>query len=135
MEIKKWLYYTVFVGALPILIRLFICLLLRNASWTDALNPMDFIFWSLTLSLSNINQLNNLKANPKVNSSFKEDRSWWNVVIIIFIVSDIAACNIKDLTGDQLIDTSAVWIVTIIMSVISFCYSLYITYKLKIKEA
>lgn len=131
MEFRRWIYYTVMVGALPMVVRFLICALMTNVSWSYAFNPIDFEFWSLTLSLSNINILGELKNNKNKQASFKTDSYWWNIVTIIFIVLIIAICNMEDMMRINILNLKAVWVATLLLSFFALFYSIYINYKLK----
>lgn len=42
MTTKRWFYYTVIVGALPLIIRCFILLFMKDSNWRMFINPIDF---------------------------------------------------------------------------------------------
>jgi hypothetical protein len=62
MKKKRWLYYTVIVGALPFIIRVVVFLFMASHDWTFLCNAIDFVFLGLTLNLTNVNELNSLRV-------------------------------------------------------------------------
>ena len=74
----KWLIYTVLVGLIPILIRLFIYFVINNNS-IDLLSASDFISLGLVIHISIINEIEHFEYS---------DTSWktiTNGMSIVFI--------------------------------------------------
>ena len=71
MRKTKWIIYTVLIGLMPFLIRLFVFMLSANREWGLLFNPVDFIFLGLTLNLTNLNELNNEKLEPILKLKFE----------------------------------------------------------------
>ena len=61
MKKNRWLYYTVCVAALPIAIRIIVFLLMAKQDLSVLVNAVDFVYFGLTLNLSNMNELNSLR--------------------------------------------------------------------------
>ena len=57
MKKSRWLYYTVGVAALPIIVRIIVFILMTHKDWAVLVNAVDFVFFGLTLNLSNMNEL------------------------------------------------------------------------------
>lgn len=52
----KWMFYTVVVGLIPIIVRLFVCLITNNNSM-NLLVPSDIIVFGLVLHISTLNEI------------------------------------------------------------------------------
>lgn len=63
---KRWLLYTIIVGSLPFVIRLIVIFLSKGHNWGLLWNPIDFVFWGLTLNISNINEISHKKKNREI---------------------------------------------------------------------
>jgi len=88
MKRNRWLYYTVGVAALPIAIRIIVFLLMVNHDLSVLVNAVDFVYFGLTLNLSNINELNSLrikKGNKVISENDREKLSSWSIYAIIVL--------------------------------------------------
>lgn len=126
---NRWFRYTVIVGALPIIVRLFICMYLKDKTWDFALCSIDFIFLGLTLNLTNLNEINLLKDKPELSATFKEDKQWWSVIAIIFLAINLGSQYFCDIQDKQILDPSALFWSSIILCAFSLIYSGSIIYK------
>jgi len=127
---NRWFHYTVIVGALPILVRLFICMYLKDKSWDFAFCSVDFIFLGLTLNLTNLNEINLLKDKPELSATFKEDKQWWSVITIIFLAVNLGSQYFCDIQDKQILDPSVVFWSSFALCAFSLLYSGNIIYKL-----
>lgn len=126
----RWFRYTVIVGALPIIVRLFICMYLKDKTWDFAFCSIDFIFLGLTLNLTNLTEINLLKDKPELSATFKEDKQWWSVITIIFLAINLGSQYFCDIQDKQILDPSALFLSSIILCAFSLIYSGSIIYKL-----
>jgi len=134
MKKNRWLFYTVGVSALPVLIRLVIFIMLTHKDWDALLNPVDFVFFGLTLNLSNINELNSLKIRKKSNNILDEHQKEillnWSIfaILILGIILGLTYIPIPIFNKNTLL-WSAVF-----LAVVSFFYSKSIINKINILE-
>ena len=121
MENKKikWLIYTVLVGLIPIISRLFVWMVTKEGS-LNPLSPSDFVAFGLVLHISNINEIEHFTST---------DRGWktaQNGISIAFIAlySVLFALTI---IGESIVDIQAITICTITLSLVSLLisYSVY----------
>ncbi|MQN17673.1 hypothetical protein [Segatella copri] len=116
---QKWLFYTCIVGALPILIRWFLMILMKEKSFDTAFVPIDFIFFGLTLSISNFNEINAERLECK-----KQDfNQFFTIMIIIFLAVDLGCLYFQDITTSSLLDINALKITSIFLSLTSLGFS------------
>lgn len=116
---QKWLFYTCIVGALPILIRWFLMILMKERSFDTAFVPIDFIFFGLTLSISNFNEIEAVQKRNK-----KQDfNHFFTIMIIIFLAVDLGCLYFQDLTASTLLDINALKITSIVLSLTSLGFS------------
>lgn len=92
MKKSNWIYYTVGVASLPILTRSLVFLLLNDKGGSSFYNIVDIIFFSLTLNLSNVYELNTLKTRQSRNKKdiLFDDKNRerffaWSLFIIIIL--------------------------------------------------
>lgn len=130
MKKTRWFYYTVIVGALPFLIRCFVLLYIQGTTWDMFFNPIDFVFFGLTLNLTNINEVNSLNPAKEKVQSFREHCSWWSTLAILFLAINIGVLYLKDKVSIDLLRDSALTITSIALCLVSLAYSFYIVSKL-----
>lgn len=130
MNTKRWFYYTVMVGALPLIIRCFILLFLKDTSFSMFINPIDFVFLGLTLNLTNINELNSLKRNDRTKGDFKEDKAWWSVFTIVFLAVNLGVLYLNEFLQLSVLRGITLKITSVLLCLFSFCYSFYIIKQL-----
>jgi hypothetical protein len=130
---KRWIFYTVIVGALPLIIRLIAFLYVKDGT-TGWFNAVDLVFFGLTLSISNINELNNAKQNSSQIKTFKEDNNFVSMLIIIFLAFNLGSLYFNEAlgssSGKELLNSKALTWTTVLLGGFAFCYSTYIEYKL-----
>ena len=115
----KWLIYTVLVGLIPILSRLIVWIVTKEGS-VDLLSSSDFIVFGLVLHISNINEIENF---------YEAEREWktlQNGISIVFIAFYSVLFSLT-LVGKTIVNTQAIMICAIVLSVVSFLisYSVY----------
>lgn len=114
----KWLIYTVLVGLIPILSRLFVWLITKNGQ-VEPLNASDFIAFGLVLHISNINETEHLNA--------MEDRSWKTIqnglsitfIALYSVLFTLALLSVKN--ND--IDIGIIFTCSIVLAIVSFAIS------------
>lgn len=132
---KRWLYYTLIVGALPLLIRCFILLFLKEATWDMAINPIDFVFLGLTLNLTNIIELNGFKKSKNIKAGFLEDGVWISIIAIIFLAVNLGVLYLDGFIQILVLNKQTLKITSIALCVISLLYSLFIVRKLDVNKS
>lgn len=126
MNTKHWLFYTLIIGALPLIVRWFILLFLEDATWGMAVNPIDFVFLGLTLNLTNIIELNNVKKSNKYAAEFWERNILWSIITII-----IQAVILGVLYLDEFVHISVLRVVSLKVASVALClFSLVFSYVL-----
>ena len=129
IDFRRWIYSTVIVGALPLIVRV-----ITNISVTvdvEWINPIDFVFMGLTLSLTNINELNSLKKDAATQLAYKEDSVWWSVFIILFLTFILGVQYVGEYMENTIVNSTAVTAFSILLAAISLLHSGTIMYKLK----
>jgi len=134
MTTKRWFYYTVIVGALPLIIRCFILLFINDVHWRMFINPIDFVFLGLTLNLTNINALNSMEGTEKRFLVFRENSTWWSTIVIIFLAINIGVLYLDGFMQVKVLKGSSLKLASIILCLVSLTYSYYIVYQLNKKE-
>lgn len=134
MTTKRWFYYTVIVGALPLIIRCFILLFINDVHWCMFINPIDFVFLGLTLNLTNINALNSMEETEKSYLVFRENSTWWSTIVIIFLAINIGVLYLDGFMQVKVLKESSLKLASIILCLVSLTYSYYIVYQLNKKE-
>lgn len=122
----KWLAYTVLVGLIPILSRIFVWLTAK-ADTMHLLAAPDFIAFGLVLHISNINELEHVSAE---NS--KGWKTIQNGISLIFVAlySVLYAVLLVGETTPSLVDMKSMLICVIAMATVSFLLSLSIFHRL-----
>ena len=133
MTTKRWFYYTVIVGALPLIIRCFILLFLKDYNWRMFINPIDFVFLGLTLNLTNLNVANNMSDIEKAAHTFRENSVWWSTLAIIFLALNLSILYIDGFMSEKILDGFTLKLSSILLCLGSLAYSYYIVYKLNHK--
>ncbi|EHC07698.1 hypothetical protein Sbal625DRAFT_0029 [Shewanella baltica OS625] len=115
----KWLIYTVLVGLIPIFSRLIVWIVTKEGS-VDLLSPSDFVAFGLVLHISNINEIEHFSG---VEREWKTLQNGISITFIAFY-SVLFAITLID---EAIVDTQAITICTIVLSVVSFLisYSVY----------
>lgn len=133
MTTKRWFYYTVIVGALPLIIRCFMLLFINDVHWRMFINPIDFVFLGLTLNLTNINALNSMEETEKSFLAFRENSTWWSTIVIIFLAINIGVLYLDGFMQVKVLKESSLKLASIILCLVSLAYSYFIVYKLNKK--
>lgn len=126
---QRWLYYTVIVGLLPFLIRFLVLFFSEKSSWSLLYNPIDAIFLGLTLNLTNINEVNQIRIRQNMNYSFEyntERLTWWATFLIIFLSVTLGLLYFSEITQMKILDSVAVKCGTISLCIVSLAFSLSI---------
>lgn len=133
MTTKRWFYYTVIVGALPLIIRCFILLFLKDINWRMFINPIDFVFLGLTLNLTNLNVANNISDTDKLVHTFRENSVWWSTIAIIFLSLNLSILYMDGFMREKILDGVTLKVASFLLCLGSLVYSYYIVYKLNHK--
>lgn len=130
MKRTQWLIFTVLMGLMPIICKIFIIISLSNKQWELVFNEIDFATFGLILSVTNLNELQ--------NEIFKGDANWrmWRIGIsisliivfaVIFALSSLANLYNSENQGINFFDVTGLRISALILSscTLLFSYSIY----------
>lgn len=114
----KWLIYTVLVGLIPILIRLFIYFVINNNS-INLLSASDFISLGLVIHISIINEIEHFEYS---------DTSWKTIIngmsiVFIAVYSVLFALIIINEGTESIINIETINFCTPVLSFVSFLLS------------
>lgn len=129
MKKKRWLYYTVIVGALPFIIRFVVFLLIASRTWDFLFNAVDFVFLGLTLNLTNINELNSTKFKKKsryentLSDENKESLIWWSTFFIVLLSTTLGMLYISEQIKYEILDKNAALCGSICLCFVSLFFS------------
>lgn len=126
MRKTKWIIYTVLIGLMPFLIRLFVFMLSANREWGLLFNPVDFIFLGLTLNLTNLNELNNEKLEPILKLKFEG----YSVIQIILLSGILGILYFAEQSQKDILDKTIALVCAIACCLLSFIFSNAIMNKL-----
>ena len=126
------MYYTVGVAALPIAIRIIVFLLMANHDLSVLVNAVDFVYFGLTLNLSNMNELNSLrikKGNKVISENDREKLSSWSIYAIIVLCLILGFLYVPE-GGQDVFNPITMLIASISLAVASFFLSLHVINKI-----
>ena len=132
----KWLIYTVLMGLMPIICKLFLIIFLIDKQWSIVFNELDFAAFGLVLSVSNLNEL-----QTDISENFQENWHIWSIglsiILIIFfaiIFAISALTDISSMTSNKLFNRTSLKFGAIFLAVCSFFYSQMIFNKVNLKS-
>lgn len=130
MKMKKqvWIYYTAIVGALPIIIRAITALFMANISINMFFSPIDFVFFGLTLNLSCINEMENVKEG-NMNPMYKLRYNFWSIISLIFLSINLGFLYVQENSDTKILNTFTLNTTSVFLCILSFGLS----YKLIVK--
>lgn len=122
----KWLAYTVLVGLIPIISRLFVWLTAKSESM-QPLAATDFVAFGLVLHISNINELEHVLSEQN-----KDWKTIQNGVSLIFVAlySVLYAVLLIGEKNPSLIDMKSMLICVTSLALVSLLLSLSIFHRL-----
>lgn len=135
MRVIRWLIYTVIVGALPILVRLLIFLISNHLPNTMCFSPVDIVFFGLTLNISNINEVNNLRLKGKKKEEtelilhYKDAYSGLSTLFIILLAIPLGALYLGEMTDQTIINETTAFIGAITLGLLSLVFSGIVIYN------
>lgn len=132
MKKNRWLYYTVGVAALPIAIRIVVFLLMTNHDLSVLVNAVDFVYFGLTLNLSNMNELNSLrikKGNKMISENDREKLSSWSIYAIIILCIILGFLYVPK-SGQDVFNPATMLVASIVLAIASFILSLHVINKI-----
>lgn len=130
MTTKNWLHYTLIIGALPLIVRCFILLFLKDVTWSMVINPIDFVFLGLTVNLTNIIELNRLKKSRGIGTEFKEVHVLWSIITIIFLAINLGVLYLNEFTHIPVLKDFTLKITSIVLCLFSLFFSYNLVRKL-----
>ena len=132
MKKNRWLYYTVGVAALPIAIRIIVFLLMAKQDLSVLVNAVDFVYFGLTLNLSNMNELNSLRIKKRhkvISENDREKLSSWSIYAIIVLCLILGFLYVPE-GGQDVFNPITMLIASISLAVASFFLSLHVINKI-----
>lgn len=115
----KWFVYTVLVGLIPLLARVFVYLFLQETNIEFLFHETDLVIFGLILHITNINELEHLESENKAWKTVQNGISIFFIVMyaVIFSSSCISSVN------PGMFNKSMMWWSSLILSVVSFLVS------------
>lgn len=129
MKKQNWIYYTAIVGALPIMIRALTASFMSNASWEMSFSAIDFVFFGLTLNLSNMNVMATVNQDDEVSVREKMSKQFWSVFCLIFLCTNLGCLYVSENSNTQIFNQWVLNITSVLLCIVSFGFS----YKLIVK--
>ena len=120
----KWLIYTVLIGLLPFLIRLFFYFVTTVDS-SFLMNEGDFVVFGLVLSLTNLNELEHRKQ-----SIWKTKMIGGAAVQVAFYASILGLSYASEVQNQTLVNPNALFVCALGVALFSFLFSYSIYNKL-----
>lgn len=136
MQIIRWIIYTVLVGFLPILVRLLVYLISNHQTDTVCFTPVDIVFLGLTLNISNINEVNNLRSFNKekedidVVSNYRDLFVGFSTFFIILLAISLGALYIEEMTAYNIINNTTALIGATFLGLVSLVFSFIVMYNI-----
>ena len=125
MKKIKWLIYTVAIGLIPFVLRLFLWWITVNTHSIDyVINEVDIVMFGLILNLSIITELENEKdLEPK----WKTKCNGFSLIMLILFSVFLGISYFGDVTASIAIGTNKLKLLCTVLSIISFlfCFSVY----------
>ena len=132
MKKSRWLYYTVGVAALPIVVRIIVFILMAHKDWPVLVNAVDFVFFGLTLNLSNMNELNSLRLKGRkrvISDNEREKLSGWSIYAIVVLCIILGFLYVP-YGGQTVFNPIAILIASISLAIASFFLSFKVINKI-----
>lgn len=95
-----------------------------------AINPIDFVFLGLTLNLTNIIELNNIKKISKYGGEFKEKNVLWSIITIIILAVNLGVLYLNEFVHIPVLRDSALKISSVALCLFSLLFSYILVRKL-----
>lgn len=99
-------------------------------------NAVDFVFFGLTLNLSNMNELNSLRLKgrkSKINENEIENLSGWSVYAIVVLCIIMGFLYVPK-GGETVFNPIAMLVASILLAIASFFLSLNVINKINTLE-
>ena len=92
-------------------------------------SAIDFVFFGLTLNLSNINEMINMKENDENSKKEKLSKQFWSILILIFLSINLGCLYVAENSTVQILNPIALNITSVLLCFLSLGFS----YKLIVK--
>lgn len=122
----KWWIYTVVLGLLPFFARTFIFLVMKQVEPYYILNEIDMVAFGLVMATANINDL---EGNNRFDPNWKGVCIGSSVVLVVFMSLILGVAYFMDARPVDYVDRTKIKICSLVLSIISFIFSLAIVYK------
>lgn len=124
----KWLLYTVIIGLIPTIIRLFVFILSNERSWNFLSSSIDFVFFGLVLNLTNLNEL----GNEKIDITWRTKFSGYSTIQIVIFSALLGMLYFSEQQETPLVNELVSFITSIMLGIVSFVVSYAIFSKLNL---
>ncbi len=124
----KWIIYTVIIGLMPFILRIFVFILSKERSWDFLANSIDFVFFGLALNLSNINEIENFNAS--VDNQWATKFKGFSIIAIIVFSAILGMLYFSEQQSSPIISDVSTFIVAVLLGITSFVISYAIFSKL-----
>jgi hypothetical protein len=124
MKKRKWFIYTVIIGLLPLMIRLFLYAVLNGLELSYVINEVDLVTFGLVLHISNINELEDKVNMDKV---WKTTAIGISVIMLVLYSALLSIGYLSDAVDSVNINRRTLKMCAFLLSVLSFLnsYSIY----------
>jgi|WetSurMetagenome_2_1015567.scaffolds.fasta_scaffold00003_17 hypothetical protein len=129
MNQTKWIYYTVGVGLLPVVLRLLAVLFCKEINEFVILNSPDIIFFGLVLCISNINEVEFIQKRND-NKRWITRTNGLSTLFIVFFTFLFALILVNEIQSN-FFNTTTIKIAAIILSTTFFIFTLSVYHNLK----
>lgn len=119
---KKWFFYTVVLGMIPFLTRIFIFFLFKNITVNFLFEASDFIILAIVTNISTINEVKKIDC-----------LEGFCAIFLLIFASIFLALNTAIPAIESLVDKNILFYLSITLSVVS-CIITYYTYCKKNKN-
>lgn len=120
---QNWIYYTAIVGALPIIIRALTAMFMSDASWEHGFSAIDFVFFGLTLNLSNINAMIRVKETDEESTKYKMTQHFWSILGLIFLSINLGCLYVSENTDVKIFNQLVLNLTSVLLCLLSFGFS------------
>lgn len=92
-------------------------------------SAIDFVFFGLTLNLSNINEMINMNESDETSKKEKLSKQFWSILILIFLSINLGCLYVSENSDVQILNPIALNVTSVLLCLLSLGFS----YKLIVK--
>lgn len=94
-------------------------------------SAIDVVFFGLTLSLSNINEMISMKGNDGIYDKERQSKQFWSVLILILLSINLGCLYVAENSDVQVLNPVALNITSLLLCFLSLGFS----YNLIVKHS